>query len=142
MRRSIRCWRTVILNRRKQFIEINESNPSADLVFRLQHPSGFEVKRTFHFEWADALISIDTQINAPNMTAENLQYSVVWGPGLGGQLEVKADFISFNGPTTFANNEREETRPEEMEKSIRHFSRGHPMDCVPEQIFRRGADSR
>jgi YidC/Oxa1 family membrane protein insertase len=100
----------------KQSLEINEFNPSSDLVFHLLHPSGFEVTRTFHFEWDNALISVDTNIKAPNMTAENLQYSVVWGPGLGGALEVKADFISFNGPTTFANNEREETRPEEMEK--------------------------
>jgi YidC/Oxa1 family membrane protein insertase len=102
----------------QQFIEISESNPSSDLVFHLQHPSGFEVTRTFHFEWDNALISIDTQINAPNMIAENLQYSVIWGPGLGGQLEVKADFISFNGPTTFANNEREETQPDEMDKIV------------------------
>jgi YidC/Oxa1 family membrane protein insertase len=100
----------------KQSIEISESHPSDDLVFHLQHPSGFEVKRTLHFEWDNALVSIDTQIKAPNMVADNLQYSVVWGPGLGGALEMKADFISFNGPTTFANNEREETRPEEMEK--------------------------
>ncbi|MDH3256123.1 MAG: membrane protein insertase YidC [Nitrospinota bacterium] len=100
----------------KQSIEISEFNPSSDLVFHLQHPSGFEVTRTFHFEWNNALISVDTNIQAPNMTADNLQYSVVWGPGLGGALEVKADFISFNGPTTFVNNEREEIRPEEMEK--------------------------
>ena len=99
----------------KRSIEISESHPSDDLVFHLQHPSGFEVTRTFHFEWDNALVSIDTQIKAPNMVADNLQYSVVWGPGLGGALEVKADFISFNGPTTFANNEREETRPDEME---------------------------
>ena len=102
----------------QQFIEISEFNPSSDLVFHLQHPSGFEVTRTFHFEWDNALISVDTQIQAPNMTAENLQYSVVWGPGLGGQLEMKADFISFNGPTTFVNNEREETLPEEMDKTV------------------------
>lgn len=101
----------------KQFIEISESNPSSDLVFHLQHPSGFEVKRTLHFEWDNALISVDTQIKAPNMITENLQYSVIWGPGLGGAIEMKADFISFNGPTTFANNEREETRPEEMDKA-------------------------
>ena len=99
----------------QQFIEISESNPSSDLVFHLQHPSGFEVTRTFHFEWDNALISVDTDIKAPNMVADNLQYSVIWGPGLGGAVEMKADFISFNGPTTFANNEREETRPEEME---------------------------
>jgi YidC/Oxa1 family membrane protein insertase len=99
----------------KRSIEISESHPLDDLVFHLQHPSGFEVTRTFHFEWDNALVSIDTQIKAPNMVADNLQYSVVWGPGLGGSLEMKADFISFNGPTTFANNEREETRPEEME---------------------------
>ncbi len=102
----------------QQFIEISEFNPSSDLVFRLRHPSGFEVTRTFHFEWDNALISVDTQINAPNMIAENLQYSVIWGPGLGGQLDVTADFISFSGPTTFANNEREETLPEEMDKIV------------------------
>ena len=99
----------------KQSIDISESNPSSDLVFHLQHPSGFEVTRTFHFEWDNALISVNTDIKAPNMVADNLQYSVVWGPGLGGALEVKADFISFNGPTTFANNEREETLTDEME---------------------------
>jgi YidC/Oxa1 family membrane protein insertase len=99
----------------RQSIEISESHPTDNLTFRLQHPSGFEVTRTFHFEWDNALIAVDTQINAPNMVAENLQYSVIWGPGLGGQLEVKADFISFKGPTTFANNEREETQPEDMD---------------------------
>ena len=99
----------------RQSIEISESHPTDNLTFHLQHPSGFEVTRTFHFEWDNALISVDTHINAPNMIAENLQYSVIWGPGLGGQLEVKADFISFKGPTTFANNEREETQPEDMD---------------------------
>jgi YidC/Oxa1 family membrane protein insertase len=98
------------------FLEISESNPSADLVFHLKHSSGFDVRRTLHFEWDNPLISIDTQINAPNMVAENLQYSVIWGPGLGGALEMKADFISFNGPTTFVNNERQETLPEEMDR--------------------------
>jgi len=87
-------------------------------VFHLQHPSGFEVTRTFHFEWDNALISVDTTIKAPNMTAENLQYSVVWGPGLGGQLDVTADFISFSGPTSFVNNERKEILPDEMDKTI------------------------
>lgn len=105
----------------QQSIDISESNPSADLTFKLRHPSGFEVTRTFHFAWDNALISIDTNIQAPNMVKDNLQYSVIWGPGLGGALEVKADFISFNGPTTFANNEREETHPEEMEKSTLTF---------------------
>jgi YidC/Oxa1 family membrane protein insertase len=102
----------------RQSIEISESHPTDNLTFRLQHPSGFEVTRTFHFEWDNALIAVDTQINAPNMVAENLQYSVIWGPGLGGQLEVKADFISFKGPTTFANNEREETQPDEMDQIV------------------------
>ena len=99
----------------RQSIEISESHPSDDLVFLLKHPSGFEVTRTLHFEWDNPLISIETDIKAPNMVKDNLQYSVIWGPGLGGSVEMKADFISFNGPTTFANNEREETRPEDME---------------------------
>ncbi|MCZ6513548.1 MAG: membrane protein insertase YidC [Nitrospinae bacterium] len=102
----------------KEFIEISESNPSPDLVFHMQHPTGFEVTRTFHFEWDDALISVDTRIEAPNMTAENLQYSVIWGPGLGGQLDVTADFISFSGPTAFVNNERVETQPGDMDQPI------------------------
>ena len=102
----------------QQFIEISESNPSSDLVLHLKHPSGFEVTRTLHFEWDNALVSIDTQIKAPNMVADNLQYSVIWGPGLGGQLEVKADFISFNGPTTFANNEREENMADELDATV------------------------
>ncbi len=102
-------------------IDVSESNPSSVLVFHLRHPSGFEVKRTFHFKWDDPLISVDTQIKAPNMVADNLQYSVIWGPGLGGAVDMKADFISFNGPTTFANNEREEIRPEEMDKSVITF---------------------
>ncbi len=100
------------------YIEISKSNPSSDLVFHLKHPSGFEVRRTFHFEWDNALIAVDNQIQAPNMTAENLQYSVVWGPGLGGQVDVKADFISFSGPTTFANNERQENPAGEINKTI------------------------
>ncbi len=102
----------------KEFIEISESNPSSDLVFHLQHPSGFEVTRAFHFEWDNALISVDTKIEAPNMTAENLQYSVIWGPGLGGQLDVKADFISFSGPTSFVNNERKEIPPDDLDKTV------------------------
>jgi YidC/Oxa1 family membrane protein insertase len=102
----------------QRYIEISESNPSADLVFQLKHPSGFEVQRTLHFEWDKALISLDTHIKAPNMTAENLQYSVIWGPGLGGQVDVKADFISFAGPTTFVNNERQENPADEIENTI------------------------
>jgi len=101
-----------------QSIDISESSPSANLVLHLKHPSGFEVKRTFHFEWAKALISVDTDIQAPNMTTDNLQYSVFWGPGLGGQVDIKADFISFAGPTTFVNNEREETNVDEMDKIL------------------------
>ncbi len=103
-----------------EFIEISSSNPSAELAFHLKHPSGFEVTRTFHFEWDKALISVDTEIKAPNMTADNLQYSVVWGPGLGGQIDLKADFISYAGPTTFVNNERVETPKDDIGKGVTH----------------------
>ncbi len=101
-----------------EFIEISSSNPSADLKFHLKHPSGFDVERTFHFEWDNPLISVNTRIKAPNWTAANLQYSVIWGPGLGGQVDFKADFISYAGPTTFVNNERVETHPDEMGKLV------------------------
>ncbi|NIP99745.1 MAG: membrane protein insertase YidC, partial [Nitrospinaceae bacterium] len=104
----------------KNFIEISESHSSDDLVLHLEHPSGLNVRRTFHFEWANALISVKTQIAAPNLVAENLKYSVIWGPGLGGQVDIQADFISFSGPTTFVNNERVENPKDDIGKGLTH----------------------
>ena len=100
-------------------LEISSSQPSGDLTLHLQHPSGLDVQRTFHFEWKEALISVDTRIKAPNLVAENLQYSISWGPGLGGGVDdPKMNYISFSGPTTFVNNERVETDPSEMPESV------------------------
>ena len=104
----------------QQSLDISESSPKGDLEFHLKHPSGFEAKRSYHFEWDNALVAVNTQISAPNMTADNLQYSVVWGPGLGGGSEFKADFISFAGPTSFVNGERVETSPDDIGQGITH----------------------
>lgn len=98
-------------------VTLSPVRPKAALVFHLQHPTGLTVTRTISFEHQNPLFRVETQVDGRPFARENLQYEVIWGPGLGGAQESQADFIVFSGPTTFVNKERLEDRPGEMESN-------------------------
>ena len=66
-------------------LELYEGDPEKKLTMHLQHESGLEVHREFSFNFDHYLFQVVTRINAPALAQENLKYTVVWGPDLGGE---------------------------------------------------------
>ncbi len=93
---------------------VHEGNTKVIVSFHLKHATGLTVDRTYTFEHDNPVFKIENKIDGRMFAAENLQYRLLWGPGLGGAKESQADYIIFSGPTTFVNNERVETYPAEM----------------------------
>jgi len=95
-------------------IVLSEFNPEGRLTLTLNHSSGLQVTRTYVFHFNDYMVEIDTRISAPSMASRNLQYQVLLGPGMGGKISSQTDYIVFSGATVFANNERIENPPEDL----------------------------
>ena len=99
-------------------LELSESQPTGTLKMTLEHSSGVNVVREFTFRHNDFMIDVQTRINAPNYASQNLSYNVLFGPGMGGKTESQTNYIVFVGPTTFVNNERAETPPEDIVNEV------------------------
>jgi YidC/Oxa1 family membrane protein insertase len=99
---------------------LDQSQPSQKIVLRLKHESGLEVYREFTFDYDKYLFNVETRITAHSLANKNLEYTIIWGPGLGGEVESKTDYFTFSGPTTFINNERIETPADEVDEIFRH----------------------
>lgn len=97
---------------------LSESQPSGKLKLTLNHASGLHVVREFTFHHDSFLIDVQTRITAPTFSRKNLEYNILYGPDLGGRVESKTDHFAFAGPTTFVNNERTETDPEDMNGDV------------------------
>ncbi len=95
---------------------VDEGNSKVTVSFHLKHATGLTVDRTYTFEHGNPVFKIENKIEGSMFAGENLQYRMLWGPGLGGSKESQADYIIFSGPTTFLNNERLETSPGDMKK--------------------------
>ena len=95
-------------------IVLSEHNPEGRLTLTLNHSSGLQVTRTYVFHFNDFMVEMGTQISAASMAFRNLQYQVLLGPGMGGKISSQTDYIVFSGATVFANNERIENPPEDI----------------------------
>jgi YidC/Oxa1 family membrane protein insertase len=104
----------------KLSMELSESQPTGNLKMRLVHSSGLEVIRQFNFRYNDFMVEVETQIKAPTFASQNLTYNVLYGPGMGGKVTSQTDYIVFSGATTFVNNERLETSPEDIINEVVH----------------------
>ena len=102
------------------FLELFDGGPAKKLTMHLQHESGLEVHREFSFNFNQYLFQVVTRIQAPALAQKNIKYTVVWGPGRGGETESKTDYFTFSGPTTFINNKRVETPADEVKDIFRH----------------------
>ncbi|MEE9258213.1 MAG: membrane protein insertase YidC [Nitrospinaceae bacterium] len=123
-------WVTRILQNAKYTVSadslvLSPADPEKTLTMRLQHESGLVVVRKFTFHYDKYLFDVQTQITGTPFAGKNLSYNVLWGPGLGGAVTSQTDYIVFSGPTTFVNNERIETPPEDIEGQVRQ--RGEVM---------------
>ena len=101
-----------------EFLELSESRPTGTLKMQLTHASGLSVLREFTFRYNDFMVDINTQIKAPALASQNLSYNVLYGPGMGGKVTSQTDYIVFSGATTFVNNERKETSPEDIVNEV------------------------
>lgn len=101
-------------------IVLSESSPEGTLTFTLKHESGLEVFREFKFRLNDYAMEIKTRITAPPLASKNLQYEIVLGPGMGGNISSQTDYIVFSGATVFNNNERIEHPPEDLTAKAYH----------------------
>ena len=99
-------------------IELSESEKSESLTFKLKHKTGLEVTKRVTFSYNKFLVQVDTEVSAK--TVKNLSYSVLWGPGLGGELASHTDYFVFAGATTLINNERLETKKENVSNILEH----------------------
>jgi YidC/Oxa1 family membrane protein insertase len=99
-------------------LELSDSQPTGTLKMTLEHSSGVNVVREFTFRHNDFMIDVQTRINAPSYASQNLSYNVLFGPGMGGKTESQTNYIVFVGPTTFVNNERAETPPEDIVNEV------------------------
>ncbi|PIQ96848.1 MAG: hypothetical protein COV67_07275 [Nitrospinae bacterium CG11_big_fil_rev_8_21_14_0_20_56_8] len=100
-------------------ITLTPAAPEATLTLNLDTPGGLQVTRELTFHYDDFMIDVHTHIKNPGRAGENLQYFIVWGPDLGGKVNSKTDYIVFSGPTTFVNNDRIETAPEDIQDFVR-----------------------
>ena len=104
----------------KLSMELSESQPTGNLKMQLVHSSGLEVIREFNFRYNNFMVEVETQIKAPTFASQNLTYNVLYGPGMGGKVTSQTDYIVFSGATTFVNNERLETSPEDIINEVVH----------------------
>lgn len=102
------------------FLELSESQPNGKLRMELEHSSGLNVVREFTFHHNNFMVDIETKIKAPAFAEQNLNYNVLFGPNMGGKTVSQTDYIVFSGPTTFVNNERLETPPEDIINEVIH----------------------
>jgi len=101
-------------------IVLSEFSPEGILTFTLKHKSGLEVFREFKFRFNDYMMEIKTRIIAPPLANKNLQYEIVLGPGIGGNIASQTDYIVFSGATVFNNNERIEHPLEDLNAKVYH----------------------
>jgi YidC/Oxa1 family membrane protein insertase len=101
-------------------LTLTESIPTGSITFHLKHESGLQVIREFTFELNSFMVEAKTQIIPGPYAANNFQYSVLWGPSLGGKVQSQTDMFVFSGPTTFVNNERVETPAEDVAGVVHH----------------------
>ena len=101
-----------------ELLELSESKPTGTLKMQLTHASGLSVLQEFTFRYNDFMVDINTQIKAPALASQNLSYNVLYGPGMGGKVTSQTDYIVFSGATTFINNERIETPPEDIVNEV------------------------
>ncbi|KMP12032.1 membrane protein [Candidatus Nitromaritima sp. SCGC AAA799-C22] len=99
-------------------LDLSESQPTGQLKLTLQHNSGLTVVRELTFHHNEFAVDVQTRINAPAYASKNLAYEVIFGPSLGGKTESQTNYIVFVGPTTFVNNERMETSPEDITDEV------------------------
>ena len=104
----------------EESILLDEILPNKKVIMSLKHESGLEVYREYTFNHDQFMFNVETRITAHSLASQNLQYTMVWGPGLGGEVESKTDYFTFSGPTTFINNERVETPADEVNDILRH----------------------
>jgi YidC/Oxa1 family membrane protein insertase len=98
-------------------IELDESVQSATLTLKLKHQTGLEVTKKLTFTHNKFLVQVETEVSS---LAKNLTYSILWGPGLGGELASHTDYFVFAGATTLINGERLETKKEDVPGVLEH----------------------
>ncbi len=101
-------------------IELSESQQSATFTLKLKHETGLEVTKKLTFNYNSFLVQVEADISAPSRENDNLSYSILWGPGLGGELASHTDYFVFAGATTFLNNERLEIKKEDVSQVKEH----------------------
>jgi YidC/Oxa1 family membrane protein insertase len=100
-----------------EYLELSESAQSATLTLKLKHQSGLEVTKKLTFTHNKFLVQVETEVSS---LSKNLTYSILWGPGLGGELASHTDYFVFAGATTLINGERLETNEEDVSGVLEH----------------------
>jgi len=99
---------------------LDPAESTGQVTLRLKHASGLEVTREFTFHQDSYMIDVQTTISAPAYAGQNLAYTTVWGPGLGGKVSSHTDHFVFSGATTFVNDERIETPEDSFSQNVEY----------------------
>lgn len=102
-------------------IELSASNPTQTVTMALKGADGLDITRKITFTYGKYTTKVETNISNPAMAGKNLDYYVLLGPGMGGEVSSQTDFIVFSGATSFVNNERVESPPDEIEGGFQEF---------------------
>jgi len=102
-------------------VTLSASNPQHTVTVTYNGPDGLNILRKITFTYGKYTAQVETTITNPAMAGRNLDYYVLLGPGMGGAVSSQTDFIVFSGATTFVNNERVESPPDEIEGDFKEF---------------------
>ncbi len=101
-------------------LDLSPENPEGKIVFQLKHSSGLQVVREYTFRYMNYMVHVNNRIEGQAYADRNLVYHTLWGPGLGGNVELQVQMFTHMGPTTFVNNKRVESDEEDVTDVLRH----------------------
>ena len=101
-------------------LKLTSSNPEGTVTFSyLNEETGVRVTKALTFYNDSYRIDVKTTIINPFARGKNTTYRIYWGPGLNSGKD-KKDRYSFEGPTTFVNDEKIDDKPDKIDKETRH----------------------
>ncbi|MBI5183703.1 MAG: membrane protein insertase YidC [Nitrospinae bacterium] len=100
-------------------LKLSSSEPDGTVTFSyLNEETGIKIIKGLTFHNDSYRIDVKTSISNP-FAGEKGTYRIYWGPGINSGKD-KKDRYSYEGPTTFVNNEKIDDKPNKIDREARH----------------------